>query len=71
MEYFWQIMKKNYKNINNYTEFSYGIFLPNNEKNWKSMNNYTEFSYGIFLPNNEKKLESHEIISILCISTIK
>ena len=35
------------------------------------MNNYTEFSYGIFLPNNFKKLEKHEIITMLCISTIK
>ena len=41
------------------------------KKNWKNMNNYTEFSYGIFLLNNEKKLEKHEIIPILCISTIK
>ena len=24
-------MKINWKNMNNYTEFSYGIFLPNNE----------------------------------------
>ena len=35
------------------------------------MNNYTEFSYGIFLVNNEKKLEKHEIIAMLCISTVK